>query len=233
MQAEIAGACERSGRSPDSVTLIAVSKTHAAAQVVQATEAGLQHFGENRVEEALPKIERVRQLTAAPVHWHMVGHVQSRKARYVAGEFALVHSIDSLKLAERLGRYAAERRTIQDVLLEINVSGEATKAGWDAYNWQNNASLRGALWSEIAAVLAQPGLAVRGLMTMAPIVAEMEQARTVFAGLRTLRDALANDFPVAEWSALSMGMTDDYPVAVEEGATMVRIGRAIFGPRPA
>lgn len=227
----IAAACRRAGRSPDAVTLIAVSKTHPPALILEALAAGVQHFGENRIEEALPKIAQVNAATPAPVQWHMVGHLQSRKARFAIGPFALLHSLDSLHLAQRLSHYAQLAGRSLDVLLEMNVSGEASKEGWAAQHWQDDRTCRHALWEEVAQVLALPGLRVRGLMTMAPIVADMEQARPVFAALRELRDALAGDFPAAQWDELSMGMTDDYPVAVEEGATIVRIGRAIFGER--
>lgn len=227
----VAAACQRAGRPPDAVTLVAVSKTQPPARVLEAAAAGVQHFGENRVEEALGKIAQVNAALAGPVSWHMVGHVQSRKARYVVRDFALLHSLDSVRLAGRLSRALTETGRALDVLLEMNVSGEASKEGWDARRWAEDGALRRALWDDVAAVLAMPGLRVRGLMTMAPIVDDMEQARPVFAALRGLRDALAADFPGAQWDALSMGMTDDYPVAIEEGATLVRIGRAIFGPR--
>ncbi len=227
----IAAACQRAGRSPGDVTLVAVSKTHPPALILEALAAGVQHFGENRIEEALSKIVQVNAAAPTPVQWHMVGHVQSRKARFVIGPFALLHSLDSVHLAERLSHYAQLAGRTLDVLLEMNVSGEASKEGWAAWRWRDDRACRHALWEEVAQVLALPGLRVRGLMTMAPIVADMEQARPVFAALRELRDALAGDFPAASWHELSMGMTDDYPVAVEEGATIVRIGRAIFGER--
>jgi len=228
---EIAAACRRSGRVPEEVTLVAISKTHPASVVVEAAAAGLRHFGENRLEEALPKMAEVAALTDQPVQWHIVGHVQSRKVRYLTAGFALMHSLDSLELAGRVSRLMAGQGRSLDVLLEVNVSGEATKGGWNAYRWAEDTAVRAALWAEIAQVIALPGLVVCGLMTMAPIVDEAEQARPVFAALRTLRAALSNDFPGVAWHELSMGMSDDYPVAIEEGATMVRIGRAIFGSR--
>lgn len=231
VRAEIERACFRAGRAPDSVTLVAVSKTHPPEDIATAVRAGVRQFGENRVEEALPKMAAVAGLVNEPVTWHMIGHVQSRKARHVTAGFALLHSLDSVRLAERLSRTLAERAGVLDVLLEVNVSGEETKHGWDAYSWQARATARRALWDDVARILTLPGVAVRGLMTMAPIVDDPEEARPVFAALRALRDALANDFPAAAWDHLSMGMTDDYPVAIEEGATLVRIGRAIFGPR--
>lgn len=230
VRGQIAEACARAGRSEDSVTLIAVSKTHPAAAVLEAAAAGVQHFGENRVEESETKIPAVRAAGVGPLTWHMIGHVQSRKAKDVAPLFDVVHSVDTAKLAERLSRFAQDAGKTLDVMLEVNVSGEASKHGLAAAGWAQEAAVRDALWSEVGAMLEQPGLRVRGLMTMAPIVEEMQQTRPVFVGLRELRDALAQSFGVA-LPDLSMGMTDDYPVAIEEGATFVRIGRAIFGER--
>jgi len=228
---EIARACERAGRDPDSVTLVAVSKTHPPSLIVEAIRAGVRDLGENRPEEAAPKISAVAALAPDPVRWHMIGHVQRRKARLVTRDYALLHSLDSLRLAGRLSHYLEAQESTLDVLLQVNVSGEATKEGWDAYQWDRRSSQRVVVWSEIEQVLALPGLRVRGLMTMAPIVDDPEVARPVFMALRRLRDALREDFPQADWSELSMGMTDDFPVAIEEGATLVRIGRAIFGAR--
>jgi pyridoxal phosphate enzyme (YggS family) len=231
VQDEIAAACARAGRQPDAVTLVAVSKTHPAEAVVQAIEVGLRHFGENRAEEAVGKMSAVAALTDTPVAWHMIGHVQTRKARYVTSGFTLLHSLDGFHLAERLNRLLVEQGATLDVLLEVNVSGEESKQGWDVPNWQDNPAQRQVLWQDVAQLLTLPALNVRGLMTMAPIVEQAEAARPVFSALRTLRDALANDFPGPAWAELSMGMTDDFPVAVEEGATLVRVGRAIFGAR--
>lgn len=231
VRAEIARACERAGRAPDTVTLVAVSKTHPPEVILEAIEAGLRDFGENRPEEAAPKIDAVASLTAAPLRWHMIGHVQSRKARLVTQGYALLHSLDSVRLARRLDTYLSVQGRALDVLLQVNMSGEATKEGWDAYQWDERSALRAALWRDVEAVLALPGLRVRGLMTMAPLVEHPEAARPIFTALRTLRDALRESFPRAGWDELSMGMTDDYPVAIEEGATLVRIGRAIFGAR--
>jgi pyridoxal phosphate enzyme (YggS family) len=160
----------------------------------------------------------------------MVGHIQSRKARQVPALFSMVHSVDRLKLAHKLSALAAESGSRLQVLLEINISGEAAKSGIAAAGWGDNSAVKAALWDAVGAALVLPGLEVRGLMTMAPIVDDMEAVRPVFAGLRTLRDALADSFQVA-LPELSMGMTDDYPVAIEEGATIIRVGRAIFGPR--
>lgn len=231
VRAEIAWACERAGRAPDTVTLVAVSKTHPPDVILDAVEAGLRDFGENRPEEAAPKIDAVAALTPIQLRWHMIGHVQSRKARLITHDYALLHSLDSVRLARRLDMYLSAQGRTLDVLLQVNVSGEATKEGWDAYQWDKRSAPRAALWRDVEAVLALPGLRVRGLMTMAPLADHPEAARPIFAALRTLRDALREDFPRAGWDELSMGMTDDYPVAIEEGATLVRIGRAIFGAR--
>lgn len=230
VRANISAACEKAGRSAQDVTLLAVSKTHPASDVIEAIAAGVQHFGENRVEEAKEKIPAVSGISATPLTWHMIGHIQSRKGKEVPGLFQVVHSVDSLKLADKLSRLVVENQQSLDILLEINVSGEASKSGLVAANWANDASVRSALWEAIGAILALPGLQVRGLMTMAPIVEDVEQARPVFADLAALRLALSESFNVV-MPDLSMGMTDDYPVAIEEGATIVRVGRAIFGER--
>ena len=224
VRARIAEACVRVGRDPAGVTLVAVSKQRAPEAILQVAAAGVTDFGENRVEEARAKLPHLR---GAGLTWHMVGHIQSRKADEAATLFDMVHSVDSVRLAGRLSRFVAGERPLP-ILLEINVSGEASKYGWPAARWRDDREQRRALWEDVRAILALPNLCVRGLMTMAPIAPDMEQVRPVFAGLRALRDALAADFPAADWVHLSMGMTDDYPAAVEEGATLVRIGRAIF-----
>lgn len=227
VQERIAAAARRSGRNPDEIILVGVTKTHPPEVVEAAYLAGLRHFGENRVEEAAPKMRAVAEWIATqkreadPPLWHMVGHVQSRKAEDVAGPYFLIHSVDTVKLARRLDRFAAEKGRRLPILLEVNVSGEASKYGFSP--------------TEVAAALAEiatfPALEVQGLMTMAPIVPDPEMARPVFRGLRALRDDLARRFPQLDLRHLSMGMTDDFEVAVEEGATIVRIGRAIFGER--
>ncbi|MBN1967114.1 MAG: YggS family pyridoxal phosphate-dependent enzyme [Anaerolineae bacterium] len=233
VQAAIAAACHAANRQANEVRLVAVSKTHPAQDVVAAVLAGQVDFGENRPEEANEKMPAVAaQLPpGSAIRWHMIGHIQSRKARHVIKGFALIHSLDSLKLADKLARLAADEGRTLDVLLEVNVSGEASKYGWQAPDWQHSATTRAALWEDVRQVLALPELRVHGLMTMAPLVADPEQVRPVFAALRALRDALREDFPQAAWHELSMGMSDDFPVAIGEGATIIRIGRAIFGAR--
>lgn len=227
VEERIAAACRRVGRQRGEVTLVAVTKTRSLEEIVAAYRSGLRHFGENRVEEAAEKVPPLRQAFAAdPATWHMIGHVQSRKARDAVLLADLVHSVDAVKLAVRLDRFAGEAGKRLPILLEANVSGEETKYGFPAWDEAGCAALTAAA-REIAGL---PNLEVRGLMTMAPIVADPEEARPVFARLRGLRDALRAATGL-DWPELSMGMTDDYVVAVEEGATMVRIGRAIFEPR--
>jgi len=204
----IAAACARVHRDPSAITLVAVSKTHPPEIVVEALEAGVQHFGENRVEEAINKIPVVQRLIpeGTPITWHMVGHIQSRKAREVPPLFQVVHSLDSLKLAEKFSRLMVEQNRRLDVLLEVNVSGEASKSGFQARNWSADSAVRNQLWQDIGQILALPGLNARGLMTMAPIVPVAEQARPVFVSLAALRAALVESFKVS-LPDLSMGMT--------------------------
>ncbi len=220
----IAAATRRSGRAPESVRLIVVTKGHGIEALRQAVAAGASRLGENYVEEAAPKIAALQD---AGVSWHMIGHVQSRKARAVAENFRWVHSLERLKLARRLNAAAEARGVTLSVLLECNVSGEAGKFGlaaWDERAWP-------AVAEEAAALLDFPALQVRGLMTMAPYAADPEAARPVFRKLRRLRDFLARRVPQVEWEHLSMGMSGDFEVAIEEGATFVRVGTAIMGPR--
>ena len=234
VQARIASAAQRAGRDPSAVTLVAVSKTHPAEIITAAFELGVRHFGENRVEEAARKIPSVQSTIKnlkSEIVWHMIGHVQSRKAAAAAAGFDWIHSVDSLKLAERLSRCAGERRKTLSVLLEFNLAGEASKYGLHLTGDQLADDAE--LLKSIEAIITLPHLDVAGLMTLAPIVAQAEQARPYFRRLRALRDQLASRFPQRDWRQLSMGMTDDFEVAIEEGATLVRIGRAIFGERRA
>jgi PLP dependent protein len=229
VQDQIADACARAKRDPAEVTLVAVSKRKPVSAIQAALAAGVQHFGENRVEEASEKIPQVRADAPQPI-WHMVGHIQSRKAKQVVPLFNVVQSVDSLKLAKKLSSLAQEQHLLLDALLEVNTSGEAEKYGFAAHNWQADAEVRATLWDEMREVLALPNLNVRGLMTMAPFYEDMQATRPTFVGLAELRAALYADFS-ADLPELSMGMTNDYPVAIEEGATLIRIGRAIFGER--
>jgi len=230
VQKNIEQACERAGRNPNTVTLIAVSKTHSPEAVLEAIAAGAQHFGENRVEEASIKIPAVTSQISTPVTWHMIGHIQSRKARDVVPLFSVIQSVDSLKLANKLSSSAVEQNRQLRILLEVNISGEESKDGVQAFGWRSNAARFQDLLNVIRQIMDLPALHLHGLMTMAPIVETMEQTRPIFADLAALRDALQQSLGMA-LPELSMGMTDDYPVAVEEGATMIRVGRAIFGNR--
>ncbi len=220
VRTRITAAAWRVGRDSREITLVAVSKTHQAEVVAAAYAAGLRIFGENRVEEAGPKIAAVADLLApaAPPSWHMVGHVQSRKAADVVAWADMVHSVDNVKLAGRLSRFCIEAGRELPILLEVNVSGEASKYGFTPAE----------LAAAVETIAPLPGLRVQGLMTMAPVEPNPERARPVFVALRALQDDLARRFPAVDWRHLSMGMTDDFEVAIEEGATIVRIGRAIF-----
>ena len=222
---QIASAARRSNRTPDEIRLVVVTKSQPVEVIRAALEAGVRIFGENYPEEAVTKIQSLP--AESGVEWHMIGHVQSRKARLVADHFVLLHSLDSLKLAQRLERFSAERNRVLPVLLEFNVGGEESKAGWDA----SEKSRWGTLLAEVAPILDLPHLRVQGLMTMPPLETNPQDARLFFQRLRDLRDALAAQFPQADWRELSMGTSADYAVAVEEGATLVRVGTAIVGAR--
>jgi pyridoxal phosphate enzyme (YggS family) len=226
VQERIALAATRAGRDPGDVVLVAVTKTQPPEVILAAYELGLRDFGENRVEEAEAKVGPL----PGDISWHMIGHVQSRKAKRVASIFQRVHSVDSLRLARRLDKAAAARENPLPVLLEFNVSGETTKYGFDAHEWDTDSASRDQILAQVEEMISLPWLRLQGLMTMAPIVANPEEARPVFSRLRALRDVLAQAFGQADWSHLSMGMTDDFEVAIEEGATHVRVGRAIFAP---
>ena len=210
VQRRMAQACERSRRSVDEITLVAVTKGFEAQAIRAAFDSGIKDFGENRVQEAEEKIAQLKDLRSA-VTWHMVGHLQSNKAKSAVELFDIIHSVDSMKLAEILNRRAEKSLP---VLLEVNVSGEATKGGFSV----------GETAATIKEIKQLTNLKTIGLMTVAPFVADPEAVRPVFRKLRELRDSLGLEH-------LSMGMTDDFEVAVEEGATMLRIGRAIFGER--
>lgn len=221
----IATAARKSNRAPEEIRLVVVTKSQPIEIVQAAIEAGARILGENYPEEGVTKIQSIALQSG--VEWHMIGHVQSRKARLVADHFALLHSLDSLKLAQRLDRFAAEANRILPVLLEFNVGGEESKGGWDA----SDGSTWNSFLPELAHVLDLPHLRVHGLMTMPPLETDPEQARRFFVQLRLLRDHLATQLPGGDWRELSMGTSADYAVAVEEGATLVRVGTAIVGAR--
>jgi pyridoxal phosphate enzyme (YggS family) len=216
----MAAAAVRAERDPADVVLLAVSKTHPLAAIAAAAAAGQRDFGENRLDELRPKVEAARA-AGLNVAWHFIGTIQSRKTGEAVGPWALIHSVDRAKIAQRLSRDAVAAGQVLRVLLEVNVSGEASKHGFTP------AELLGAA-SELATL---PGIRIQGLMTMAPFVENPEATRPVFRALRQLRDELAVCCPGVEWRHLSMGMTNDFEVAIEEGATIVRVGSAIFGAR--
>jgi PLP dependent protein len=222
---QIATAAHKSNRDPKAIRLVVVTKSQPVEVAQAAIEAGVKILGENYPEEGVTKIQSLAGQSG--VEWHMIGHVQSRKARLVADHFALLHSLDSLKLAQRLDRFSAERNHLLPVLLEFNVGGEESKSGWDA----SDESQWNALLPEVASLLDLPHLRVHGLMTMPPLETDPQDARRFFMRLRSLRDYLASQFPKADWHELSMGTSADYTVAVEEGATLVRVGTAIVGAR--
>lgn len=232
VQQQITAACEGVGRDPTTVKLVAVSKKRTVTEIEAALACGIVHLGENRVQEALDKQPSVSP--AAPhLTWHMIGHVQSRKARDVAAHFDVVHSVDSDKLLRRLEGFCAEVGRQLDVLVQVNVSGEDSKYGLAMADWENSSTQREQLWALAQQAIRYEHIRLVGLMTMAPFVDDSEAVRPYFASLRRLQTALRNDISNAAWQELSMGMTNDYQVAIEEGATLVRVGRAIFGERNA
>ncbi|MBC8506489.1 MAG: YggS family pyridoxal phosphate-dependent enzyme [Anaerolineales bacterium] len=220
----IAAAARSVGRDAADVKLIVVTKGHTVEVTQAAIQAGAKYIGENYVQEALAKME---SLPNEDVEWHMIGHVQSRKARDVVENFAWMHTLDRLKVARRCDQFAAGAGVQMPVLLECNVSSEASKHGWSAWDemrWPEFAE-------ELAPVFELNHLEVQGLMTMPPFFADPEEARPYFEKLRRLRDFLVDRFPQSSWKELSMGMSNDYAVAIQEGATFVRVGTAILGTR--
>ncbi|MDE3230591.1 MAG: YggS family pyridoxal phosphate-dependent enzyme [Chloroflexota bacterium] len=232
----MAAALARAGRAPDAATLVAVTKTLSAERVLAAAALGLTTFGENRVQEAREKRERLAELAdgdaeaarlLAGMRWELIGHLQSNKAARAVELFARIQSVDSLRLAEGLSARAVALGRTLPILLEVNIGGEESKSGLTPGD-EAVAVAR--------AVVALPGLRAEGLMTVAPIVPRAELARPYFRGLRELRDLLRREVSPDEperWRELSMGMSDDFEVALEEGATSIRIGRGLFGARPA
>jgi pyridoxal phosphate enzyme (YggS family) len=214
--AQISAAARKAGRSPSDVQLVAISKTHDTDKVGAVYDAGQQIFGESRVQEARAKIP----LLPSNLRWHFVGHLQKNKIRHALPLFELFHSVDSLGLAQDVNRVAEEEGLHPRVLLEVNVAGEGSKFGFKPEQ----------LRAEMEQLLAFSRLSILGLMTIPPIAEETEASRKFFVQLRELRDRLQAEFHV-DLAQLSMGMTQDFPVAVEEGATLVRVGTAIFGER--
>jgi len=213
---QIASAAANSGRSADDIALVAITKTHPAENVREAIEAGQTLFGESRVQETRVKIPEL----PSNIRWHFVGHLQKNKVRQALSLFEMIHSVDSLALAQDINRIAEEEGLYPRVLLQVNVAGEGSKFGFASDD------LRG----KMEALLALSRLSIEGLMCIPPLVAESEDARRFFVQLRELRDSLEKKFNM-KLPELSMGMTQDFPIGIEEGATLVRVGTAIFGER--
>ena len=218
----IAGACHRAGRDPGAVRLVGVSKTFPVTHVRAAVAAGLTDLGENRVQEALAKVAQAADL--GPITWHLIGHLQSNKARRAVVAMAWIHAVDSVALLQRLERTAREEGTTAEALVQVDLAGEQTRSGAPV----------DVVRHVLAAAAACRAVNVRGLMLLPPWSADPERTRPYFRRLRELRDQLAEGgVPRPRLGELSMGMSNDYEVAVEEGATIVRVGTAIFGRRAA
>jgi len=218
VNARVAAACARVGRNPDDVEIVAVTKTHGAEVVAEAWNAGLRIVGENKVQEAAWK----KPASPAGPVWHLIGHLQGNKVRHALELFDFIHSVDSVKLADRLNAVADEIGASPHVLFEVNVSGEKSKSG------MKPEEVRTALEHVMRAC---PRVTVEGLMTMAPFAEDPEEARPYFRRLRELRDTLERELGIG-LPRLSMGMSGDFEVAIEEGATWVRLGTVLFGERP-
>lgn len=215
---QIDEACLRAGRDPQQVRLVAVSKTHPAAAVEEAAAAGQQVFGESYVQEFTAKAQEV----STPVHWHFIGALQTNKVKYIRGLVGLIHSVDRLSLAQEINRQWAKLDRSVDILIQINIGGEQTKSGTDESH----------LEELVRAAAALPHLRIRGLMTLPPYCDDPEEVRPFFRRLYELaRGIKALGIPGVEMTELSMGMSHDFAVAIEEGATLVRVGTAIFGER--
>lgn len=229
----IARAARSAGRNPDDITLVAVTKTWPAELVLAAYTAGMRHFGENRPEELAPKRQEVEAILGphSGIVWHFIGTPQSRKTDLVAAHADVFHALDRLKIARRLSATLAELGRVLPTLLEVNVSGEASKAGFNCSRWEDDTAQQADLLAAAAAVNELPGLQLCGLMTMAPWEAPPDDVQAVFRRTRLLAAWLQTQLPQVTWSHLSMGMTDDFEMAVAEGATHVRVGRALFGER--
>ena len=233
VQTRIEAAAARAGRAADEVTLIAVTKTWPAQLVIEAYDAGLFHFGENRPEELAAKRAVVEAALgpSAGLTWHLIGTLQSRKSDLAAAHADVFHALDRDKIARRLATELAVADRVLPAFVEVNLSGEATKSGLPMTQWEEDATQRAALRTMVSGLLAIPSLPPLGLMTMAPWDAPPDEIRAVFRRCRTLAEWLAGELPALPRPALSMGMTDDFEIAIEEGATHVRVGRALFGER--
>lgn len=219
VEKRVQAACDRAGRSRDEVTLINVSKTKPVSMILEAMEAGSRDFGENKVQEMVDKIE---QIADPSLRWHLIGHLQRNKVKYVVGKAWLIHSVDSLRLAEQIEQESAKKDVVTDILIEVNVAEEESKFG---------ITVTTAL-ELIEKIAKMEHIRVKGLMTIAPFVENGEENRKIFTQLRKLSlDIKDKNIDNVSMDVLSMGMTGDYEVAIEEGATMVRVGTGIFGER--
>lgn len=218
IRAEVDEACKRSGRKPNDIKIIAVTKSHPIEVLKSAYEQGLNVFGENRVQELLQK-----QLEMpADIEWHLIGTLQRNKIKSVLDKVALIHSVHSLKLAQALSQEAITRKITVNMLLQVNISGEDSKQGFEPQE----------LLAQINEISALKGIKIKGLMTIAPIVSDIEETRIFFRQLREMAQSINNmELPGIEMKELSMGMSGDFTVAVEEGATLIRVGSRIFGER--
>lgn len=214
----IKAACEKSGRSADEVTLIAVSKTKPLSDIEELVTYGVREFGENKVQELTDKYENI----STKVNWHLIGHLQTNKVKYIVDKACLIHSVDSVHLAEAVNKEAAKKGVICSILIQVNIAKEETKFGIDA----------GEIYDFIDKVKDFKNIKVRGLMTIAPFVENAEDNRIHFRNLyQLLLDIKSKNIDNIDMNILSMGMTNDYMIAIEEGATMVRVGTGIFGER--
>jgi PLP dependent protein len=213
----ISQAIQKSKRNPDSVRLVAVSKQVGIAQIEEALNAGAAIFGENKIQDAVAKVD---ELGSKEISWHFIGHLQKNKVKFLDSRFDLIHSVDSLELAEKIAKHCQSENRVQSILLQVNVSGEAAKFGMEP----------GELENQLLAFSRLQGIRVEGLMTIPPLDPDPENSRRHFSRLRELRDQHEKQSGLS-LQELSMGMTNDFDVAIEEGATLVRVGTAIFGPR--
>lgn len=218
VEEQIAKACNKAGRNREEVTLIAVSKTKPVSLIDEAIDYGIREFGENKVQEIMDKYDTVK----TPVNWHMIGHLQRNKVKYIVDKVCLIHSVDSYRLAETIDKEAAKKGVICDILIEVNIAKEDTKYG--------------VMENEVVPLIEQisklSNIRIKGLMTIAPFVENSEKNRAHFRNLRNLYvDIKTKNIDNVDMKILSMGMTNDYEVAIEEGATMVRVGTGIFGER--
>ncbi|MCI6858740.1 MAG: YggS family pyridoxal phosphate-dependent enzyme [Eubacterium sp.] len=218
VQENIRKACERAGRKPEEVTLVAVSKTKPLSDIEILRKTGQMEYGENYVQELCDKYEKISE----PVHWHMIGHLQTNKVKYIIDKVELIHSVDSVHLARQIEKEAAKKNVEAQILVQVNVAGEDTKFGVDT----------GMIHNLVKEISTLPHVHIRGLMTSAPFVEDPEENRCYFRKLhKLLVDIREKNIDNVSMDILSMGMTNDYEVAIEEGATMVRVGTGIFGAR--